>query len=640
MHSRIILHRTHMRRRVLVFLSVILSMFALGLTPLSAAPPAQGPVVIDAVDDDPDNKLWNCETNHVPFGNQETDRSRCFTFRYTVPPEGISSATVHIALDTLGSLQDTDATIVAVAAPVESCAWGIGSMAGCVMLHGGFKGGEKSLNLNLLDIACDPSFPNTAEAKQLVLDALNTGVLHMLLQDDTSVYSAELVLNGGEPAFTCGTSEVEAATFIPTPGPSAAATTTTTQGALNALDQIFDPPEYLVHATGHGTSNGSVTDDWYFLFPDAPDSDGFLELPDGIGGSATYSTDYFDGPFSNPREVCAAAGTRVGDTMLQSWNGGDAFQCNPTGIPPVSSSSTAPANANPIAQLFMSRAVNELLTGTAEPAPPNQNGASTAAVAGAVALAIFAAANYLISSGGFIKSANTNAARERSAAAPTGRANTEAAPGSKPTASREVSADARAREATGGSRAASDPASNTPPSREGAASADAPRSATSGADASGADASTTPGGMRTDAAASTAPDLRANSGVSVGGEGTTNTGDLSTTALDKAAQEGISSVPDAKELVQDQLMGQVEKSDKRERLLAEQARLKKLIETLEHRVVTTRQALDVKLDQGENVQTEQKEWNRARAERASAQEELKSVVKELAALDEKKEDKQ
>jgi len=198
---------------------------------------AQGPIVVEAVDDDPSNHLWNCETNRVSFGNEETDRSRCFTFRYQVPPEGITGATVHIDLNTLGSLQDTDATIVAVSQPVEACAWGQGTEPGCVVLHGGFKGGEKSLNLDLLNIACDESIPNTAENQQLVLQALQSGVLQMELQDDTAVYNARLVLNSGEPSFPCGTSEQDAAVFIPTP---AAPTSSTSVATLSSFSRLYN----------------------------------------------------------------------------------------------------------------------------------------------------------------------------------------------------------------------------------------------------------------------------------------------------------------------------------------------------------------------------------------------------------------
>ena len=172
-----------------------------------SAPPAQNPIVVNAVDNDPENKLWNCETNRIPFGNEEVDRSRCFTFRYTVPPGGVSSAVVNISLNTLGSLQDTDATVMAVGAPYAPCEWAYGGMPGCVVLHGGFEGKHRSLNLNLLDIACDASIQGSPEAQQLVRDQLQTGVVHMLLQDDTAVYSAQLVLNGDASSVTCGASE-------------------------------------------------------------------------------------------------------------------------------------------------------------------------------------------------------------------------------------------------------------------------------------------------------------------------------------------------------------------------------------------------------------------------------------------------
>lgn len=174
-----------------------------------SAPPAQGPIVVNATDNDSENKLWNCRApdSRTTFGNEETDRSRCFTFRYQVPPAGITSAVVNISLNTLGSLQDTDATVMAVGAPYAPCEWGYGEMPGCVVLHGGFEGKHRSLTLNLLDIACDTSVQGSPEAQQLVRDQLQTGVVHMLLEDDTAVYSAQLVLNGGASNVTCGASE-------------------------------------------------------------------------------------------------------------------------------------------------------------------------------------------------------------------------------------------------------------------------------------------------------------------------------------------------------------------------------------------------------------------------------------------------
>lgn len=605
--------QAHHARWVFIALTVVLAVLA-SAAPLLAAPPAQAPIVVDAIDNDPANKLWNCETNRVPFDNQETDRSRCFTFRYTVPPEGISSATVHIALDTLGSLQDTDATIVAVAEPMENCAWGIGSTSGCVVLHGGFQGGEKSLNLNLLDIACDTSIPNPPEAQQLVVDALNTGVLHMELQDDTAVYSAQLVLNGGDPAFTCGTSVDEVSTYVPTPGPAAAATNAAIQSAFNALNQIFDPPEYVVHAIERATPNGAVAEELYFLFPDAPDDAGLLNVPDGAGGTINYTTDYWSGPFTSPREVCEGAGMRVGDTPLQSWNGGDAFQCSAGSPVPaqISTTTTTPQETNPVAAFLNSPALNELLTGTAEPPPPNRDGATTAVVAGAIALGIFAAANYLISSGGFVKSATANATRAHGKTAPT---MTDSATPRKGAAGVDTASYVRASDQT---------VPDTPPSR--------------GVETDGISAVTRAGVVGVEAAASAGSELRGNSGVGVGAKGTGAEGDWSAAALKKAAEEGISSIPDAKDVVQDQLMGQVEKRDKRERLLAEQARLNQVIKTREQQVAAARLAVETKQAAGGNFSAEQREWDKAKAELAQVNDLWIAVVNELAALDEKKGD--
>src|SRR4051812_10675370 len=62
-------------------------------------------------------------------------------------------------------------------------------------------------------------------------------------------------------------------------------------------DQPFRSPQYINHATGHGTTSGGVKDDFWFLFPDKP-TNGFMLLPDGSGGTFTYSIDQFSGPFS------------------------------------------------------------------------------------------------------------------------------------------------------------------------------------------------------------------------------------------------------------------------------------------------------------------------------------------------------
>ena len=91
-------------------------------------------------------------------------------------------------------------------------------------------------------------------------------------------------------------------------------------------DKPFATPQYLVHATGHGTIDGPVKDDWWFLYPQGPQN-GVLYLPDGSGGTFTYSIDQSSGPFNSPREVCNAAGGRIGDSSLGAWNSQDTFSC-------------------------------------------------------------------------------------------------------------------------------------------------------------------------------------------------------------------------------------------------------------------------------------------------------------------------
>jgi hypothetical protein len=188
---------------------VLLALLALGAMigwpPVEVA--AQDGVTVNAVDDDSDNRLWNCPTNRIPFGNEDPDKSRCFTFRYQVPAAGITSAALHVAIKPLGGLQDTDSLVVAVGEPFADCAWAQGDMPGCVALHGGFRGGETSLNLDLLNVACDSSVQGSPEAQRALLAQLQTGVLHVMLQDDTAVFGAQMVLNGGPATFPCGTSE-------------------------------------------------------------------------------------------------------------------------------------------------------------------------------------------------------------------------------------------------------------------------------------------------------------------------------------------------------------------------------------------------------------------------------------------------
>lgn len=162
---------------------------------------------VAGVDDDPGNLLWDCATNRTGFGDPSEDRSRCVTFRYDVPEGGIESAVVYLSIEApTGSLQDTDSVGVAVGTPFPEQCGLAGGMPGCVLVHGGFAGGERSLTTDLLNLACDASYSGTQGMQDAVRAQLETGVLHLVLQDDTAVLAARLAVNEGPPALPCGTS--------------------------------------------------------------------------------------------------------------------------------------------------------------------------------------------------------------------------------------------------------------------------------------------------------------------------------------------------------------------------------------------------------------------------------------------------
>jgi hypothetical protein len=91
-------------------------------------------------------------------------------------------------------------------------------------------------------------------------------------------------------------------------------------------DKPFGQPQYLNHATGHGTMDGPRDDDWYFLFPNAP-TNGGLALPDGMGGTFGYSIDYSGGPYNTPSEVCAAVPSAAAEGTFSAWNSSASFNC-------------------------------------------------------------------------------------------------------------------------------------------------------------------------------------------------------------------------------------------------------------------------------------------------------------------------
>lgn len=161
---------------------------------------------INAIDGDAENQLDWCD-NRVPFGDESSDKGRCFSFRYQVPPGGVKSALLRIQIKPLGGLDDTDNVIAAVGSPQNDCR--ADKMPGCVLIHGGFTGHAEGVEIDLLNNGCDRDIQVNENAVQPLASQLNTGVLHVRLQDDTAVLGAQLLLNcsptcktpptGGEP---------------------------------------------------------------------------------------------------------------------------------------------------------------------------------------------------------------------------------------------------------------------------------------------------------------------------------------------------------------------------------------------------------------------------------------------------------
>jgi hypothetical protein len=381
---------------------------------------------------------------------------------------------------------------------------------------------------------------------------------------------------------------------------------------LSGFNQQFDPPQYLLHATGHDTASGVVANDWFFLYPDAPESDGTIEIPGGTGGTVTYITDHSSGPYNNPIEVCGAEARRLGSTLLQSWSGGDAFSCQsflPSATVPAPAS--ASVNSPPPAAFLVPPEVNEILTGVRNPPPPDRHGAAVAAVAGAIALTIFAISNYLVSGSGYVQSALKRAG------------------GREPPVGAVILADTR--DAKHGAAAVSPrdttDAASAPRAEETSAatpSATAAAAAAASADSSlGGDVSTT---GDTDTAQSRA-------GARVGAAAAANwTDDL----LGKAVDGSISAIPDASDVVKDQLIGQAEKREKRERLLADKKRLEALRAVREKNVEQTYEEYKRAVDSGKDDKAQLRAWKQAQHELEIVQTEHAAIIKELAALDGKK----
>lgn len=152
----------------------------------------QSGIVVNAIDGDPENQLNWCD-NRVPFGDERSDKGRCFTFRYQVPSGGVTSAFLRMAIKPQGDA-DTDNIIAAVGQPQKECGENA-RMPGCVYLRGGLAGAPDFLDIDLIGNGCDSKIQVAKEARQPLTAQLQTGVLHVRLQDDTILYNAQLVLN-------------------------------------------------------------------------------------------------------------------------------------------------------------------------------------------------------------------------------------------------------------------------------------------------------------------------------------------------------------------------------------------------------------------------------------------------------------
>lgn len=89
----------------------------------------------------------------------------------------------------------------------ECSSWaGQGKMPGCIVLHGGFTGNDTGYDIDLFNIACDSTVKHDAGAQQALVEQLKTGKLHLMLQDDTVLLGAQLMLNSGPLGIACGNS--------------------------------------------------------------------------------------------------------------------------------------------------------------------------------------------------------------------------------------------------------------------------------------------------------------------------------------------------------------------------------------------------------------------------------------------------
>ena len=81
---------------------------------------------------------------------------------------------------------------------------------------------------------------------------------------------------------------------------------------------VFPQPHYLVFMEGHGTYNGPVVDNAYWLYPYVPADGRNFVVPDGTGGVYHYTGRVVGGPFSTDTDACPQM-ISLGIASLQTW---------------------------------------------------------------------------------------------------------------------------------------------------------------------------------------------------------------------------------------------------------------------------------------------------------------------------------
>ncbi len=81
---------------------------------------------------------------------------------------------------------------------------------------------------------------------------------------------------------------------------------------------VFPQPHFLVWMDDHGTIDGLVQDQAYWLYPYPPDNGTDFRVPDGNGGVYHYRGHVVSGPYSSDTDACPAM-IALGIDSLETW---------------------------------------------------------------------------------------------------------------------------------------------------------------------------------------------------------------------------------------------------------------------------------------------------------------------------------